>query len=209
MAINVVVVEDDNEVRKSLVHAVSSADDLNCIGSFSNAEQFLESFPFLNIHVVLMDINLPGADGIQTVGRLKENNPEVQFMMCTSFDDPQRTFASLAAGATGYLLKNISHEKLREAIRDISNGGSPMSPEIARLVVASFTMKAVQAPNKIIEKLSKREQEILKLLAEGYQYKEIANILFVSVETIRSHIRSIYETLQVHSRIDAINKVYK
>jgi DNA-binding NarL/FixJ family response regulator len=209
MAINVVMVEDDNDVRESLSLAISSADDLNCIATFSNAEQFVDSFPFLKVDVVLMDINLPGEDGIQTVAKLKEKNPNIQYLMCTSFDDPQRTYDSLAAGATGYLLKNITPEKLREAIREIHGGGSPMSPEIARLVVASFTKKPAASANKIMETLSTREQEILQLLAEGFQYKEIANKLFVSIETVRTHVRNIYETLQVHSRTDAINKVFK
>ena len=201
------MVEDDNDVRLSLTKAISSAPDLNCIASFSSAELFMESFPHLKVDVVLMDINLPGENGIETVARLKGKNPDVQFLMCTSFDDPQRTFDSLAAGATGYLLKNISPDKLRDAIREIHNGGSPMSPEIARLVVASFGRKPKQ--NDLLKTLSAREQEVLILLSEGFQYKEIADKLNVSIETIRTHIRNIYEALQVHTRTDAVNKVFR
>jgi DNA-binding NarL/FixJ family response regulator len=206
MAINVVVVEDDDVVRESLTKIIASANDLNCIATFSNAEEFSLAFRNLKVDVVLMDIHLPGESGIETVARLKEGNPNVQFMMCTSFDDPQRTYDSLAAGATGYLLKNATPEKLKEAIRDIHNGGSPMSPEIARLVVSSF--KKQPKNNELLASFSAREQEVLILLSKGFQYKEIADKLFLSVETIRTYIRDIYEKLQVHSRTDAVNKVF-
>jgi DNA-binding NarL/FixJ family response regulator len=206
MAINVVVVEDDDVVRESLTKIIASANDLNCIATFSNSEEFSLAFRNLKVDVVLMDIHLPGENGIETVARLKEGNPNVQFMMCTSFDDPQRTYDSLAAGATGYLLKNATPEKLKDAIRDIHNGGSPMSSEIARLVVTSF--KKQTKHNELLASFSAREQEVLILLSKGFQYKEIADKLFLSVETIRSYIRDIYEKLQVHSRTDAVNKVF-
>ena len=206
MSINIVIVEDDEIVRQSLSAIISSTPDLNCIATFSNAEEFSVAFGNLLVDVVLMDIHLPGESGIQAVTRLKEERPNVQFLMCTSFDDPQRTFESLAAGATGYLLKNVNPDKLRESIREINNGGSPMSPEIARLVVASFKNKP--NPNSLLETFNKREQEILIMLSKGFQYKEIADKLNLSVETIRTYIRNMYLKLQVHSRTDAVNKVF-
>jgi DNA-binding NarL/FixJ family response regulator len=206
MPINIIVVEDDKDVRETLYEIINSEPDLNCIATFPNAEEFIHAFSHLKADVVMMDIHLPGQNGIQTVAKLKEANTKVQFLMCTSFDDPKRTFDSLAAGANGYILKNSSADKLKEAIRDIYKGGSPMSPEIARLVVDSFRKE--QKPNELLSSFNPREQEILKMLSGGFQYKEIADKLNLSVETIRTYIRNIYEVLQVHSRTDAVNKVF-
>jgi len=206
MHIKVVIVEDDTDIRESLEDIVNSSDEMNCVASFPNAEEFIESFKYIHADVVLMDINLPGKDGIKTVAQLKPLRPKVQYLICTSYEEPEKTFDSLCAGATGYILKNCSAVELFQAVKDIYNGGSPMSPQIARLVVTSFNQK--QKASEEFESLTEREKEILQLLAKGFQYKEIAAKLFLSVETIRTYVRHIYEKLQVHTRTDALNKVF-
>ena len=204
--IYVAIVEDDDEVRNSMQEFLSTTDDLSCIGTFSNAEDFIRQFGSLNVDVVVMDITMPGMTGIQCVSLLKPKRPEVQFLMCTSHIDAEKTFDSLCAGATGYLLKNSAPQKLFDAIRDIYKGGSPMSSQIARLVVNSFPDKKKNAG--LLETFTIREQEILNALAKGYQYKEIADQLFISIETVRTYLRKIYEKLQVHSKVEALNKVF-
>jgi DNA-binding NarL/FixJ family response regulator len=204
--INVAIVEDDIDIRQSLEEVIESSEDINCIAAFPNAEEFIESFKYINADVVLMDINLPGKDGIKTVEMVKHLKPTVQYLMCTSYEQPEKIFESLCAGATGYLLKNCGSEKLFQSIKEIYDGGSPMSPQIARLVVTSFTQKQKAAAE--FESLTEREKEILQYLAKGFQYKEIATKLFLSVETIRTYVRNIYEKLQVHTRTDAVNKVF-
>ena len=138
MHINVVIVEDDTDIRQSLEDMLTGCDGISCVASFPNAEEFIASFSYINADVVLMDIGLPGKDGIAAVEQLKPKKPKVQYLICTSFEEPEKTFQSLCAGATGYLLKNCSADTLLRAIKDIYNGGSPMSPQIARLVVNSF-----------------------------------------------------------------------
>ena len=179
---------------------------LDFAGSYHDAETFMDSFQKLNVDVVLMDIGLPNKSGIDCVAELKPINPEVQYLMCTSFEGPDRIFASLKAGATGYVLKNATPDKIISAILDIHEGGSPMSPEIARLVVQSFTQKKDES--ELLKTFSQREQEILHALAKGYQYKEIGEKLFISVETVRTYLRRIYEKLQVRSKVEALNKVF-
>jgi len=204
--INVAIVEDDADIRQSLEEIISSSEEMDCVAAFPNAEEFIDSFRYVHADVVLMDINLPGKDGIKAVEELKPLKPKVQYLMCTSYEEPEKTFRSLCAGATGYLVKNCMPEKLFEAVKEIYNGGSPMSPQIARLVVTSFSQK--QANSDIFELLTDREKEILQYLAKGFQYKEIAYKLFLSVETIRTYVRHIYEKLQVHTRTDALNKIF-
>lgn len=206
MKINVVIVEDDKDIRQLLEEMIAGYDDINCIASFPNAEEFIASFTYINIDVVLMDIGLPGKDGVAAVAQMKPIKPKVQYMMCTAFEEPEKTFQSLCAGATGYLLKNCSPDDLVRSIKDIYNGGSPMSPQIARLVVSSFSNRQKAAAEYNL--LTEREKEILQHLSKGYLYKEIAANMFLSVETIRTYIRHIYEKLQVHTRTDAINKVF-
>jgi len=185
---------------------LNSTDDIYCLATFDNAEDFEKQFNSLHADVVLMDITLPGMTGIQCVSRLKHKKPQIQYLMCTSHDEPEKTFDSLCAGATGYLLKNSSPTQLFDAIRDINKGGSPMSAQIARLVVNSFPDK--HKNQQLLETFTKREQEILHALAKGYQYKEIADQLYISIETVRTYLRKIYETLQVHSKVEALNKVF-
>ena len=206
MSINVAIVEDDADIRQALEEIIAENPDLNCVAGFSTAEEFIDSFKFIHVDVVLMDIGLPGKDGITAVATMKPLKPKIQYLICTSYEEPEKTFQSLCAGATGYLLKNCSPEKLYEAIKEIYSGGSPMSPQIARMVVSSFNKK--QKTNKEYESLTEREKEILLWLSKGLQYKEIASRLFLSIETIRTYIRHIYEKLQVHTRTEAINKVF-
>ncbi|HYV90545.1 MAG TPA: response regulator transcription factor [Chitinophagales bacterium] len=204
--INVAIVEDDDEIRNSMQEFLSTTNDLYCVAAFANAEDIVKEFRGLNVDVVVMDITLPGMSGIQCVTQLKPIKPQVQFLMCTSHGDAEKTFDSLCAGATGYLLKNSSPQELFDAIRDVFNGGSPMSAPIARLVTNSFIDK--NKNQKLFETFTTREQEILTALAKGYSYKEIADRLLISIETVRTYLRKIYENLQVHSKVEALNKVF-
>lgn len=206
MKINIVIVEDDNDIRHSLEEMFDMNEDVNCVAGFPNAEEFIASFPYINTDVVLMDIGLPGKNGIAAVEQMKPKKPKVQYLMCTSFEEPEKTFQSLCAGATGYLLKNCTAEELIRAVKDIYEGGSPMSPQIARLVVNSFNKQQKTATE--FDTLTGREKEILQHLGKGYQYKEIAAKMFLSVDTIRTYIRHIYEKLQVHTRTEALNKAF-
>ncbi|HPT14774.1 MAG TPA: response regulator transcription factor [Bacteroidales bacterium] len=204
--INIVLVEDDNEIRDSMELFLSKAKDFHIAGSFSTAEEFMEVFEDIHVDVVLMDINLPGINGIECVKQVKPKNESIQYMMCTVHEDQDKTFAALCAGATGYILKNATPAQLIDAIRDIARGGSPMSPQIAR-----YVLKAFQAHNQHPDRMqnfTQREKELVMALSKGYQYKEIADQMFISIETVRTYVRNIYEKLQVHSRTDAINKVF-
>ena len=204
--IRVAIVEDDDEVRNSMKEFLATTDDLLCEATFSRAEDFIKQFRAMHVDVVVMDITLPGMSGIQCVSELKPKRPEVQFLMCTSHGDAEKTFDSLCAGATGYLIKNSSPQQLFSAIRDIHGGGSPMSAQIARLVVNSFPVH--NKNTKLLETFTTREQEILHALAKGYQYREIAEKLLISIDTVRTYLRKIYEKLQVHSKVEALNKVF-
>jgi DNA-binding NarL/FixJ family response regulator len=204
--IHVAIVEDDHDIRESMAEFLSTTDDIICTGTYSRAEDLIHDFLMLEVDVVLMDITLPGMSGIQCVDQLKPRRPEVQFLMCTSHGDAQKTFDSLCAGATGYLLKNATPQQLFDAIRDIHRGGSPMSAQIARLVVSSFPDKGKN--QQLFETFTTREQEILTALSKGYSYKEIADNLLISIETVRTYLRNIYDKLQVHSKVEALNKVF-
>ena len=204
--IRVAIVEDDDEVRNSMKEFLATTDDLLCEAAFSRAEDLVKQFRTMDVDVVVMDISLPGMNGIQCVSELKPKRPEVQFLMCTSHGDAEKTFDSLCAGATGYLVKNSSPEQLFSAIRDIHGGGSPMSAQIARLVVNSFPVH--NQNTKPLETFTTREQEILHALAKGYQYREIAEKLLISIDTVRTYLRKIYEKLQVHSKVEALNKIF-
>lgn len=204
--IQVAIVEDDIEISQSLANLISMENDFLLVKSFPDAESFINSFMDLNVDVVLMDIGLPGQSGIQAVAKLKPRKPNVQFIMCTIFDDDEKVFQSLCMGATGYLVKNTTSDKLSDAIRTAFNGGSPMSAEIARKVVQSFQQRKVQSDEADL--LTSRQWEILNLLDQGFRYKEIAGKLDLSFDTIRTYCRNIYDVLQVHSRTDALNKVF-
>lgn len=200
--ISVAIVEDTTEIRNGLAMLVNYSEGFRCEHTFSNAEEALTQIPTINPDVVIMDIHLPGMSGIACVAKLKPLCPNTQFMMCTVYEDDTNVFEAIKAGATGYILKKTPPSKILEALQDIYNGGSPMSGQIARKLLLSFQPKA----NPLKETLSQREQEIVEMLSKGLRYKEIADKLFISVETVRTHIRNIYEKLQVNSRTEALNK---
>jgi DNA-binding NarL/FixJ family response regulator len=203
--ISIAIIEDDEDIREILENLVRTTEGFECAGTFPNAETGLE---FLTVHhadIVLMDINLPGMNGIECVRQLKLIHPEMQFIMCTVFQDDDSVFNALKAGATGYLLKTDDPGSIIEAIHELHAGGSPMTPQIARRVMESFKKPAI---NELLHLLTKRETEMLNFLAKGFRYKEIADKLFISTETVRKHINNIYQKLHVQSRTDAINKVF-
>jgi len=204
--IKVVIVEDDKEMREGLESIVQSHPALECIATCSTGEEALESIPVNIPDIVLMDIHLPGISGINCVKKLKPILAFTQFMMCTVYEDNENVFDSLCAGATGYLLKNSPPSKITDAIIDLYHGGSPMSSTIARKVIGAFRPAAQES--KDMEKLTNREREMLDLLAKGYRYKEIADQLCISFETVRTHIHNIYEKLHVQSRTEALNKAF-
>ncbi len=207
MAIRTAIIEDDADMRHAFERAIHEAGDLALKGSYPNAEAFLARPEGLDgLDVVLSDINLPGLSGIQVVAQCKPKRPQLQFLMITVFEDNTNLFSALCAGATGYLLKTATPAEIAQAVRDIHAGGSPMSLAIARMVVANVQQKKANA--QLIESLTPREHELVHLLADGYRYKEIADKLSLSVETVRSYIRAIYSKLQVHSRTEALNKVF-
>lgn len=205
--IRVAIVEDDDELRKFMEETINSCDDFFLEGSFSNAEDFKRKSQHpSDLNVAIMDINLPGMSGIQCIEELKPKNQKIQYLVCTVFEDSVNLFNALCAGATGYILKSAGEEEIINAVKEINSGGSPMSPQIARMVVTSFPQKKTNAD--LLNQLTKREKEILDLLAAGYQYKEIADKLFLSIQTVRSYIRDIYSKLHVHRRTDAVNKLF-
>lgn len=206
MTIRVAVLEDQKDTRDMLAVLINGSDGYKCVATYENGEDAIKGIPNLVPDVVMVDIHLPGLTGIETVRQLKAQNPEMQFIMCTSLEDPDSIFNALQAGATGYLTKSTTPTKILEAISDAYMGGSPMSSQIARKVITFFQAKTEK--NKELDKLSSREQEILDYLSKGYRYKEIASLLFINIETVRKHIHNIYDKLQVNSRTDALNKVY-
>lgn len=204
MSIAISIVEDQRDMRESLAEWLGSAPGLRCVGTHANAEDALREIPRQNPDVVLMDINLTGMNGIQCVSRLKERLPKTQVLMLTTYDDGDLIFASLRAGANGYLLKNMPRAELVSAVQQVHTGGAPMSLKIARKVIDHFHRPQ---KNSDIEKLTAREMDILKLLAKGFMYKEIAEQLGISMSTVRTHITSVYEKLHVQSRTEAAMKL--
>ncbi|MBE0647022.1 MAG: response regulator transcription factor [Bacteroidales bacterium] len=205
--IRIAIVEDDKTVREGLQMLLNGSPGYSCVAVFGSGEEALAGLPEISPDVVLMDINLPGINGIECILKLKELDLSMVFIMLTVFEDADAIFKSLSAGACGYLLKHTPPVKLLEAIQDVHRGGSPMSGEIARKVVQSFQHPTTKTSTSLI--LTKREEEILGFLAEGYFYKEIAASLNISVETVRTHIRNIYEKLQVRTRTEAVLKYLK
>lgn len=203
--IRIAIIEDDQELRDALSIMIKRYDGFDCIAVYGDGETALSSLPTKNVDVVLTDIHLPGISGIEVVKELKYQHQSIQFLMLTSLEDTEVVFNALKAGATGYLVKTTQPSKLFDAIVDIHQGGSPMSSQIARKIVSSFSHQPVHSN---MAKLSEREQEIIQYLSQGLRYKEIADRLFISTETVRTHIRNIYEKLQVNSRTEALNQVY-
>ena len=206
MRINVAIVEDNPIIREGLTYLINTSPGFQCVGACATAESALEEIPRIQPDVVLMDIGLPGMSGIECIRQLKERSPKVQTMMLTVFEDAEKIFQSLAAGASGYLIKTTPPAKLLEAIQELHQGGSPMSNQIARRLVEFFQQP--RSSFSAVNQLSDREQEVLSILAKGFLYREIAQALGISVDTVRTHIRSIYDKLHVHTRTGDILKAF-
>ena len=204
MIIAVSIVEDDPGVRSSLMKLINSSPGFRCVSQHSSAENALDEIPKLKPDVALMDINLPGINGVECVRKLKPLLPRTQVIMLTVYQNTDHIFKALAAGATGYLLKQTPPAELLAAIRDVNAGGSPMSGHIARKIVQSFQESS--AARETYEALSPREAEVLELLAKGFLYKEIADQMKISYATVHTHIRHVYEKLHVRSRTEAVAK---
>jgi DNA-binding NarL/FixJ family response regulator len=208
--ISVCIVDDNKQLRSALEEIVSMSDGYKCVGTIGTAEEAIERIPQLNPDVVLMDINLGSSEsGIDCVRVLKPLMSSTNFMMCTVYEEDEKIFEALSAGASGYILKKTAPGKLLEAIRELYQGGAPMSSQIARKVVAAFQNKP-EAPgtNGKLDQLTNREKEILEQLSKGLMYKEIAALLFLSPETVRKHVYHIYEKLHVNNRVEAVNKFF-
>ena len=201
--ITVSIVDDDAPARGILTEWIRGAEGFKCVGVHENAEVALAALTQENPSVVLMDINMPGMSGIECVRRLKPQMGDTQFVMLTVYEDPDHIFKALSSGASGYLLKRTPRAELLAALKDVHAGGSPMSSNIARKIVQSFQRFSGGTPAEP-DNLSPREREVLGLLARGYLYKEIADALHISVPTVNTHIRRIYEKLHVRSRSQAI-----
>ncbi len=205
VSIAVAIVEDDVPAREILAGWIRSADGFRVVGEYDDAETAIARLPHEKPSVVLFDINLPGMNGIECVRKLKPRLPETQFVMVTVYEDANHIFNALSAGASGYLLKQTRRNELLDALKDVHAGGSPMSSQIARKVVQNFYRNETQTNGETVE-LSPREREVLELLARGYLYKEIAEMLKISVQTVNTYIRRIYEKLHVRSRAQAVAK---
>lgn len=211
MSITVCIVDDNKDIRSALEQIIFMSEGYKMLGSFPSAEEAMEKIPGLKPQVVLMDINLGGMSGIECVRRLKPVNPDILYMMCTVYEEDEKIFEALRAGASGYILKKTAPGKLLDAIKELSEGGAPMSSQIARKVVAAFSKaKPAEESSAVddIAALSNREKEILELLSKGMLYKEIANNLYISPETVRKHVYHIYEKLHVNNRVEAVNKFF-
>jgi DNA-binding NarL/FixJ family response regulator len=206
--IRVSIVEDTDDIREALRVLINGSQGFECVHVYPDAESALAGLPEIGItDIVLMDIGLPGINGIECMKQLKDKMPDTQFMMSTVYDDDDNIFSALESGANAYMLKRTSPAQILEAIRDLHEGGSPMSSEIARRVVDAIQRN--KKPAGTAEVLTEREKEILDYLSKGYLYKEIANALFISKETVKKHIHNIYEKLHVQTRTEALNKAYK
>jgi DNA-binding NarL/FixJ family response regulator len=204
MPIKVALVEDDEGIRSSLAALIRRASAFKLAGDYPDAETALKEIPRKPPDVVLMDINLPGLNGVECVRQLKTSVPAVQFLMLTVYEDSESLFNSLKAGASGYLLKRTASARLLEAIRDVHAGGSPMTPQLARRLVQFFSRPG--GADSQVAHLTAGEKEFLDQLANGYAYKEIADRMNISIDTVRSYVRTVYEKLHVHSRTEAVVK---
>jgi len=205
MSISLSIVEDLDEVREGLKQFISLNPEFKVLDTFKTAEEAMYDIPRLQPDIVIMDINLPGMNGIECIREIKTKVPRTQFMMFTVYENDEKVFEALKAGASGYLLKNTGLMQLIEALQELHNGGSPMSVIIARKLVSVYHK---QQNGSASHELSGRENEILQLLSKGLLYKEIADKLAISVNTVRQHIHNIYEKLHAQNRTEAINKVY-
>jgi DNA-binding NarL/FixJ family response regulator len=211
--ISVCVVDDNRELRNALEEIVTMSEGYKCTGTMGTAEDAINQIPLLQPDVVLMDINLGSAEsGIDVVRQLKPRIPGTNFMMCTVYEENEKIFEALSAGASGYILKKTDPARMLEAIRELYEGGAPMSSQIARKVVAAFQQQAQTVGDTTateeLDVLTNREKEILELLSKGLMYKEIAAQIFLSPETVRKHVYHVYEKLHVTNRVAAVNKFY-
>jgi DNA-binding NarL/FixJ family response regulator len=205
MEIKVAIFEDSKPLRESLQQLVNSRDDMICTGAFADANKLMRNMQSANPDVVMMDINMPGISGIEAVQIIKEKFPNVQILMQTVFEENDKIFAALCAGASGYMLKKTPPQKMIEAIHETYSGGAPMAPSIAAKVLQMFRHQSATTMNEFID-LSEREKEILALLVKGKSYKTIASECFISIDTVSTHVRHIYEKLHVHSKSEAVAK---
>jgi len=204
MAITVSIVEDNDQLRGTLARVIGRAEGFRCVSQYANAEDALKGLAQVRPEVVLMDINLPGMNGVECVRQLKQILPQSQMVMLTVYEDTDNIFNALAAGAAGYLLKRTKSAELLEANRQGNRGGAPMTTHIPRKVTRSFQKAGLST--QPTENLSQREQEVLDCLSQGFLYKEIAEKLGISYETVHTYIRRIYEKLQVRTRTEAVAK---
>ena len=205
MEIKVALFEDNKKLRESLEQLINSADDMVCTGAFANADKLIYKMQQSDPDVVMMDINMPGMSGIEAVKIIKEKFPVTRLLMQTVFDEKDKIFAAVCAGASGYILKKTVPKKILEAIRETHAGGAPMTPSVATKVLEMFRLQNKADKNEFID-LSEREKEILALLVKGKSYKHIASECFISIDTVSTHIRHIYEKLHVHSKSEAVAK---
>jgi DNA-binding NarL/FixJ family response regulator len=206
--IKVAIFEDSKMLRESLEQLVNNADDMYCCGSFPDANKLMRNMQMANPDVVMMDINMPGTSGIEAVQQIKEKFPQVQILMQTVFEENDKIFAALCAGASGYILKKTSPQKMIEAIRETWLGGAPMTASVAAKVLQMFRSQSSAEKKEYID-LSEREREILALLVKGYSYKVIAAECYISIDTVSTHVRHIYEKLHVHSKSEAVAKAIR
>lgn len=207
--IKVVITEDNNTIREGLAALINGTAGYSCVGAFSECESFLSKLPTLNADVVLMDIGLPGMSGIDGIAKAKKLKPELNILMLTVYEDSQTVFKALCAGACGYLVKKTPPARLLEAIKDANDGGAPMSSLIARQVIDVFKQTQGKQNEEKDTELSSREKEVLTSLSDGNNYQEIADRLFISVDTVRHHIKNIYRKLHVHSQSEAVAKAIR
>ncbi|QQS35409.1 MAG: response regulator transcription factor [Ignavibacteriales bacterium] len=207
--IKVAIVEDNQTIREGLAALINGTPDYSCRSTYSSCEKFLNDHEIMNFDVVLMDIGLPGMNGIEGVKRAKIINPALNILMLTVYEESSVVYDALCAGACGYLVKKTPPTRLLEAIKDIYEGGSPMSSNIARQVITTFQRNKKGYNDSSDFDLSQREKEVLNLLAEGSNYQEIADTLYISVDTVRHHIRNIYKKLHVHSQSEAVAKAIR
>lgn len=201
---SIAIIEDDAKIRSYLAEQIQLQIEVGRLLIFEDAESALVELGARPVDIALFDVNLPGMNGIECIRQLKLLHPRMQMMVLTVYDNPDTIFNALKAGATSYLLKSTPAEKILEAIAEVQQGGSPISSQIARKVIEAFAIK--EKTNEYFQDLSRREQEMLEHLSKGYRYKEIADKLFISLETVRTHIRNIYEKLHVNSRAEALKK---
>lgn len=206
MTIKVSIVDDNEGIRSSLATLIRRAPTLKLLGEYADAETALKDIPTKVPDVVLMDINLPGMNGVECVRQLKAALPKLQVLMLTVYEDSDSLFNSFKAGASGYLLKRTASARLLEAIHEVNTGGSPMTPQLARRVVQFFSAPVTAREDSAVARLTPGEKEFLDQLANGYAYKEIADRMKISIDTVRSYVRTVYEKLHVHSRTEAVVK---